>query len=95
MDITPELVDSVAALARLRLSEEEREEAQRDLARILDYVDTLRELDTDGAEPMSHVLPLQNVFRADAPAPSLSREDVLKNAPGTKDGCFLAPQTFE
>ena len=95
MDITPKLVDSVAALARLRLSDEEREEAQRDLARILDYVDTLRELDTDGAEPISHAFPLQNVFRADAPAPSLSREDVLKNAPGTKDGCFLVPQTFE
>lgn len=95
MDITPELAKYAAALARLRLNEEECGEAQRDLARILDYVDTLRELDTGGVEPMSHALPIQNVFREDAPTPSLSREDVLKNAPGTKDGCFLVPQTFE
>ena len=95
MKITPELVDYVAALARLRLDGEARAEAQRDLARILDYVDTLGELDTGGVEPLSHAQPLQNVFREDIPTPSLSREDVLKNAPDTKDGCFLAPQTFE
>ena len=95
MQITPELVDYVAALARLRLSEEERLDAQRDLGRILGYVGKLEELDTEGVTPMSHAFPVQNVFREDVALPSMAREDVLKNAPQQKDGCFLVPKTVE
>lgn len=95
MQITPELVDYVAALARLRLSEEERLGAQRDLGRILGYVGKLEELDTEGVTPMSHAFPVQNVFREDVALPSMARDDVLKNAPQQKDGCFLVPKTVE
>lgn len=95
MQITPELVDYVAALARLRLSEQERLAAQRDLSRILDYVGTLEALDTDGITPMSHAFPVQNVFREDVITPSMPRADILRNAPQQKDGCFLVPKTVE
>lgn len=95
MQITPELVDYVAALARIRLSEQERLGAQRDLGRILDYVGTLEALDTDGVTPMSHAFPVRNVFREDIVTPSTPRADILKNAPQQKDGCFLVPKTVE
>lgn len=95
MKVTRELVDSVAHLARLDLDAAEREAALRDLTRILDYVDALSALDTDGVQPMSHALRLQNVLRADESAPSMAAQDVLQNAPERKDGCFLAPRAVE
>ena len=72
-----------------------RAPALRDLTRILDYVDALSALDTDGVQPMSHALRLQIVLRADEPAPSMAAQDVLQNAPERKDGCFLAPRAVE
>ncbi|MDD6395323.1 MAG: Asp-tRNA(Asn)/Glu-tRNA(Gln) amidotransferase subunit GatC [Acutalibacteraceae bacterium] len=95
MVITDELVTYLEALGRIKLPEESREKAKNDLQEILQYIDTLSELDTEGIEPMSHALPLTNVMRDDVVAPSIPREEVLANAPAQKDGCFLVPRSFD
>ena len=63
--ISDETIEYVGILAKLELSEEEKEAAKKDMEQMLDYIDTLNELDTAGIEPMSHVFPVQNVFRED------------------------------
>jgi aspartyl-tRNA(Asn)/glutamyl-tRNA(Gln) amidotransferase subunit C len=68
---------------------------KRDLGSILNYMDSLNELDTENVEPMSHVFDLKNVFRADETVKRDNREDLLKNAPDKKDGCFKVPKTVE
>lgn len=94
-NITNETIDYVSILAKLELTGEEREGAKRDMCRMLDYIDKLNELDTDGVEPMSHVFPLQNVFREDEVTGEDGSEDTLKNAPEKRDNMFLVPKTFE
>ena len=88
-------IDYVGILAKLELSGEEKEQAKKDMGRMLDYIDKLGELDTDGVEPMSHVFPVQNVFREDVVTNGDDRENILNNAPGEKDGMFKVPKTFE
>ena len=63
--ISKETIEYVSILAKLELSEEEKETARTDMEKMLDYIDTLNDLDTSGIEPMSHVFPLHNVFRED------------------------------
>ena len=63
--ISDETIEYVGILAKLELSEKEKEEAKADMEKMLDYIDVLNELDTDGIEPMSHVFPVNNVFRED------------------------------
>lgn len=92
--ISDEKMEYVAILAKLALSGEEKEQAKREMGRMLDYIDKLGELDTEGAEPMSHVLPVRNVFREDAVTNGDMRDDMLKNAPEVKDGMFVVPRTF-
>ncbi len=93
--ISDETIEYVGILAKLELSADEREQAKKDMGSMLDYIDKLGELDTTGVEPMSHVFPVQNVFREDVVTNGDMREDILKNAPGEKDGMFMVPKTFE
>lgn len=93
--ISNDTIEYVGILAKLELSVEEKEQAGKDMGRMLDYIDKLGELDTDGVEPMSHVFPVKNVFREDIVTNGDMREEILKNAPGEKDGMFVAPRTFE
>jgi aspartyl-tRNA(Asn)/glutamyl-tRNA(Gln) amidotransferase subunit C len=81
----------VARLARLRLSEPEVETMAAELSGILEHVDRIGKLDLEGVEPTSHVVELENVWRADEPRPSLSQEDALASAPDPQDGAFRAP----
>ncbi|MDE7029983.1 MAG: Asp-tRNA(Asn)/Glu-tRNA(Gln) amidotransferase subunit GatC [Lachnospiraceae bacterium] len=93
--ITDETIEYVGILAKLALSDEEKEQAKKDMGRMLDYIDRLGELDTAGVEPMFHVFPVQNVFREDVVTNGDEREKTLQNAPGAKDGMFVAPRTFD
>ena len=79
--ISDETIEYVGILAKLELSEEEKEQAKKDMANMLDYIDTLNELDTEGVEPMSHVFPINNVFREDVVTNGDVREEILSNAP--------------
>ncbi|MCI8663994.1 MAG: Asp-tRNA(Asn)/Glu-tRNA(Gln) amidotransferase subunit GatC [Hungatella sp.] len=93
--ISNETIEYVGILAKLELSDEEKEEAKRDMGRMLDYIDKLNELDTEGVEPMSHVFSMNNVFREDAVVNGDDRENILANAPEQKDGAFKVPRTME
>lgn len=95
MKITEETVKYVAALAKLTVSEEDKEKVAKDLDHILDYIETMNGLNTEGIEPMSHVLPVKNVFREDEVINQDDREELLRNAPKKKDGCFVVPKTVE
>ena len=63
--ISDETIEYVGVLAKLELSDEEREQAKRDMGRMLDYIDQMNALDTEGIEPMSHAFPVENVLRED------------------------------
>lgn len=93
--ISDETIEYVGILAKLELSEEEKEQAKKDMGSMLDYIDKLGELDTSSVEPMSHVFPVENVFREDAVTNGDMREELLLNAPGEKDGMFVVPRTFD
>ncbi len=88
-------IEYVGILAKLELSEEEKESAKKDMGRMLDYIDQLNELDTSGIEPMSHVFSMQNVFREDIVVNGDGSEESLKNAPERKDNMYVVPKTFE
>ncbi len=93
--ISDETIEYVGILAKLELSDEEKEAAGKDMGRMLDYIDKLGELDTTGVEPMSHVFPVNNVFREDVVTNGDDRDGILKNAPEEKDGMFVVPRTFD
>ena len=89
--IDREQVEHVATLARLELSEEELQRMAGELSGILEHVDRISELDLDGIAPTSHVIPLENVLRADEPRPSWSRDEMLERAPDPASGSFRVP----
>ncbi|MFT4005486.1 MAG: Asp-tRNA(Asn)/Glu-tRNA(Gln) amidotransferase subunit GatC [Lacrimispora sp.] len=93
--IDDETIEYVGILAKLELGEAEKEAAKRDMGRMLDYIDKLNELDTEGVEPMSHVFPVYNVFREDVVKNGDDRDSILENAPESKDGAFKVPKTVE
>ena len=92
--ISDETIEYVGILAKLELSEEEKEQAKKDMGEMLDYIDKLNELDTEGVEPMSHVFPVNNVFREDVVTNGDGSADTLANAPVKKDGGFKVPKTI-
>lgn len=93
--ISDETIDYVGILAKLELSDEEKEQAKKDMGSMLDYIDKLGELDTEGVEPMSHVFPIKNVFRKDVVTNGDTRDEILKNAPRQKDGMFVVPRILD
>ena len=93
--ISDETIEYVGILAKLDLSDEEKEAAKKDMGRMLDYIDMLTQLDTEGVEPMSHVFPVHNVFREDVVTNGDDRENMLANAPEQRDGAFVVPRTVE
>lgn len=95
MSITVEVVEHVAKLARLDLSEKEKETFTGQLNAILKYAEKLNELDTSNVEPTSHPMPLVNVMREDVTRASLPMEKVLRNAPDEEDGQFKVPAVLE
>lgn len=92
--ISDETIEYVGILAKLELSDEEKEEAKADMEKMLDYIDTLNELDTSGIEPMSHVFPVNNVFREDVVTNGDGRKATLANAPQRKEDSFEVPRTI-
>ncbi len=93
--ISDETIEYVGILSKLKLDEAEKEQAKKDLEEMLDYIDQLGELDTEGVEPMSHVHPDVNRFREDVVTKGDMREDILANAPEERDGAFVVPRTFD
>jgi aspartyl-tRNA(Asn)/glutamyl-tRNA(Gln) amidotransferase subunit C len=94
MKLTIEEVEHIAALARLELTETEKQQYAEQLSDILDYAARLDELETDSIPPMASVLDMQLRLREDESRPGLPREDVLKNAAETKEDQFKVPPVF-
>jgi len=94
-DLSRDDVRKVADLAQLEFSEDELTQMGNHLRGILDYVEILNQVDTDGVEPLAHPIEVQNVFRDDEPTPMLSRDDALKNAPSTDGKYFLVPAILD
>ncbi len=94
MSLNAEEVRKVAELARLELSEADIEIMARQLSAIVDYVNQLQAVNTDGVEPLAHALELHDVFRADEPGQSLSEDEALANAPARKGDFYSVPAVF-
>jgi aspartyl-tRNA(Asn)/glutamyl-tRNA(Gln) amidotransferase subunit C len=95
MGIDRAAVDHVARLARLELSDDERNRMEAELTSILDHVARIQALDLDGVEPTAHTVSLHNVMRADLVVPSLPQEVALANAPEQEEGRFKVPRIVE
>ena len=95
MSIDSSQVSHIARLARLSISDEERELFGSQLSDILTHIKKLEQLDTSGVEPTSHALSLENVDRPDEVRESLAVEDVLANAPDRHEGFYRVPKIIE
>ena len=95
MAITREEVRHVATLFRLGLSEEDIARFQEQLSQIIDYFQILQQVDTEGVEPTSHTLALENVMRDDEPRPSFPSDDILANAPFRENSFFRVRAVLE
>lgn len=97
MAITKKDVEHVARLARLALTEEEKERYTAQLESILGYIEKLKTLNTDSVPPTSHVLPLSNAWREDGAKPEIlgSPEDILANAPDREGPFFKVKKVIE
>lgn len=95
MSLSADEVRWVAHLARLELSDAELVALTRQLSAILDYVEQLRDVPTDGVEPLAHPLAVHNVFRDDTPAPSLPVDAALANAPQRQGDFYSVPAVLE
>lgn len=93
--ISEETIDYVGILAKLFLTDEEKEQARSDMQKMLDHIDKLNELDTSDIEPMSHVFDFDNVFREDVVTNTDDRDNMLANAPQEYDGQYQVPKTVE
>lgn len=95
MRLTQDEVEHVALLARLELTDEERERFTEQLNSILEHFQALSEIDTSGVPPTSHVIEVQNVTRPDRVTSSLSPEEALSGAPDRVDDLFQVPRVVE
>lgn len=95
MALTLEEVEHIAALARLRLTDEEKARYREQLSAVLDYMVRLKRLDTSAIEPTATVLPLRTVLRPDVSRPSLPPDQLLANAPAAEADMFRVPPVLE
>jgi len=95
MSLSTDDVRWVAHLARLELSHDELATITPQLQAIVEYVDQLRQVDTDGVEPLAHPLPVQNIFRGDESAPSLPVDAALANAPAREGDFYRVPAVLD
>lgn len=88
-------IEHVARLARLSLTPEELDRFREQLGVILEAAERVQEVAAEDVPATGHPVPLKNVFREDEPAPSISHEDALSNAPEAEDGRFKVPRITE
>lgn len=95
MNIDKETLHKVAHLARLNIKPEEEDKLLKDMGEILNWVDQLREVDTTGVEPLTHMTEERNVLREDVPKQPIDRDEALKNAPSTDGKYFKVPKVLK
>jgi len=95
MAISRETIEYVANLSRIQLGEDELKKFSDQLAAILDFIDKLKNADISNVSPTSHILPLSNILREDAPKESLSASQALANAPQERNNFYIVPKAIE
>lgn len=95
MKIDDKLIDYLGDLSRLYMTDEEKQARKGDLSNILDYIEKLSELDTDGVQEMTHPFDRSNRFRDDIVTNADRAEEMLSNAPDSKGRYFKVPRTVE
>lgn len=95
MSISKKEVEYIANLARLKFSDEEKEQLLDQMAGIIDFANKVSEIDASDVNPTNHVLDIKNVFRKDEVVESYDRNELLKNAPSSEAGCILVPKVVE
>ncbi len=94
MKITPEKVDQLATLARLKFEGEEKEQIRQDLEKILDMCEKLNEVNTEGVEPLIYMTDTKNFLREDKVEQQMTHEEALKNAPKKDSDFFRVPKVI-
>lgn len=92
MSVSKEEVKKIAVLARLEFGDDEVEALAKDMSRILEFAESIQEIDTEGVAPTTHSVEITDVLRDDVVKESLDRETVLAQAPDADDECFGAPK---
>jgi aspartyl-tRNA(Asn)/glutamyl-tRNA(Gln) amidotransferase subunit C len=92
MEVNRELIEEVAAVARLKLTDEEINKFIPQLKEIMEYFSMLSEIDTEGIEPSFQPIRLRNRLREDSPRECISQEEALRNSSQNKDGYFKGPK---
>ncbi len=87
-------VDHVAALARIELSGTEKRQYAEQLSKILDFAADLNKLDTSNVEPTAHIMPLENVYRADEEGEHMPNTEIFRNSPDKQAGFFRVARTI-
>ena len=95
MKLSYEQVRHIAWLARLGLSEEEVEKFSLQLSDILENFEILQQVNTANVAPLTHIIPLQNIFRKDEVVESYSQAEILSNAPKQEENCFKVQAILE
>jgi aspartyl-tRNA(Asn)/glutamyl-tRNA(Gln) amidotransferase subunit C len=95
MSVDADTVRRIAHLARIAVAEDEVEHLRGELNAILAFVEQLSEVNVDGVEPMTSVLPMEMRQRTDTVTDGGIRDDLLENAPATEEGFFLVPKVVE
>ena len=88
-------IERLAQLAALGLTENEIEQADDDLARMIDLIDEMQSVNTDGVEPLAHPLDVEQTLRADVVTEHVDREKNQQSAPETESGLYLVPRVVE
>lgn len=95
MAVTIEDVEKIAKLAKLNFAEDEKLKLQKDLNKVLEYIDQLNELEHDDVEPLENINPTENVLREDIPEKWLTSDEALKNAPSRTGKFFKVPKVID
>jgi aspartyl-tRNA(Asn)/glutamyl-tRNA(Gln) amidotransferase subunit C len=95
MDIDIKQIEQIASLSRIKLTDDEKDIFQEQLADILGYIEKLNELDTDDVQPMAHATSIKNVFREDQQKSSFPRQEILELSPSSANGFFKVPKVLE
>jgi aspartyl-tRNA(Asn)/glutamyl-tRNA(Gln) amidotransferase subunit C len=93
--VTKKDVEHVAKLARLGLTDGEKEKFTEQLSNILDYAEAINKLDTKDIQPTSHAIPMKNVMREDKCIPFADSASILANAPSGSDNMFIVPKILD
>lgn len=95
MQITDEIIDQIADLSKLQFEGEEKEAIKGDLTRIVEFMDILSEVDTEGVDPLIYMVDEENDFREDVISNEVSKEQALKNAPSKNSDYFKVPKVLD